>query len=218
MQLVEKKDNVEKVFSVCYDRKKLESLLDKIVKETSYRTEGIFTEAPGVEADFEKKIIISGASLPNGDPIYENITNICPKPPKSVFGNHDGSIQIVGIEVTSPWLAYIIRDMLSGKSDSIYDFLNYETCGELISIDEEIRLCDEYINSINNFKTEDKIYHLNKLKKLCERKRLKQYFNVELLGQYYLQAQSLIELHLESEKTYKTGNKILFKDYKIQNK
>lgn len=215
MQLDEKKDNVEKVFSVCYDGKKLESLLDKIVKETSYRTAGTFTAPSDVEVDFKRNEIISGARLPNGDPIYENIKRIYKYTSKSVHSYHNDSIGVEGIEVTAPLLSYIIDDILLDKCDSIYDFLNYETCGELISIDEEIRLCDEYINSINNFKTEDKIYHLNKLKKLCERKRLKQYFNVELLGQYYLQAQSLIELHLESEKTYKTGNKILFKDYKI---
>ena len=58
------------------------------------------------------------------------------------------------------------------------------------------------------------IISLNNLKQLCENKKEKKYFDSELLKQYYLQACSLVEFQLVSEKTIRTGERILLKDFK----
>ena len=67
MEFIEKSDNVERVYSVYYDDKKLKELLDEVVRNASYKTDGTFT-AP-YNASFEGNVFISGADLPNGNPM-----------------------------------------------------------------------------------------------------------------------------------------------------
>ena len=43
MEFIEKSDNVERVYSVYYDDKKLKELLDEVVRNASYKTDGTFT-------------------------------------------------------------------------------------------------------------------------------------------------------------------------------
>ena len=65
-----------------------------------------------------------------------------------------------------------------------------------------------------NFDFDKKINALNSLKQFCEDKKAKEYFDVELLKQYHLQAVLLFELQLVSKKTMKNSGRILLKDYK----
>lgn len=187
MEFKEKSNNVERVYSVYYDNKKLKELLDKIVRKASYKIDGEFT-AP-YNASFEGNTFTSRATLPNGDPMYENIKRIyC---------------------YTS-----IIEGILHEDPNSIYAFLNYETHDELVPIDEKIAIVNKTVDEIDNFEFDQKVNALNNLKQLCEDKKSKKYFDVELLKQYYSQACSLLELQLVSEKTIKNGDRILLKDYK----
>ena len=214
MQFIEKKDNIERVYSVHYDRKKLKNLLNEIVKKSSYKTNGTFTAPYSAEVNIEKKKFVSGASLPNGDCIYENIEKVYRYTSSGEYSYHNDSIAVVGTKVTPPALSYIIKDIQSKDSDSINSFLNYENHQELIPIDERILALSNSIDEISNFETEQKISALNRLKDLCEKKKLNQFFDVELLKKYYIQTCELIELELISEKVLKKSDKILLKDYK----
>lgn len=213
MEFIEKSDNVERVYSVYYDCEKLKELLDEIVRKASYKTDGKFT-AP-YNASFEGNAFTSGASLPNGDPMYENIKRIYRYTSNGPYSYHDDSIAVEGTKVTPPELAFIIERILSEDSDSIYEFLNYTTHDELVPIDEKIAAADKAVDEIDNFDVDKKINALNSLKQFCEDKKSKEYFDAELLKQYYLQARSLIELQLVSEKTMKSSSgRVLLKDYK----
>lgn len=211
MKFIEKNDSVEKVYSVYYDGEKLKKILDEIIKKASYKIDGKFTAPYG--ASFENNVFTSGASLPNGDPMYENIKRIYRYTSNGPYSYHDDSIAVEGTEVTSPALAFIIEGILSENPNSIYAFLDYQTHEELIPIDEKIAIANKTVDEIDNLDVDKKIEALNSLKQLCEDKKSKKYFDVDLLKQYYLQARSLFELQLVSEKS-KSGGRILLKDYK----
>lgn len=206
MKYIEKNKNVERVYSVHYDSEKLKELLDEVVRNLSYRTDGHFN--PLHIITFDGNVITSGANLPNGDPEYENIKKI------EYYNYQDDSIRVVGTKVTSPRLAFIIKKILSDDEKGIYEFLDYKNASELIPIDEQIVAANKAIDEIDNFDFNKKMSALNELKSLCAVKENKQYFDVELLKQYYLQAYSLIELELISEKTMMSGNRVLLKDFK----
>ena len=212
MEFVEKNENIERVYSVCYDVEKLKELLDEIVKKASYKTDGRFT-AP-YNASFEGNVFTSGADLPNGDPMFENIKRIYYYTSDGPYSYHNDSIAVEGTQVTPPELAFIIERILSDEPNSIYELLNYATHDELVPIDEKIAAANRAVNGIDNFDFDKKINALNSLKHFCEDKKTKEYFDVELLKQYYLQARSLFELQLVSEKTMKNSGRILLKDYK----
>ena len=212
MEFIEKSDNVERVYSVYYDDKKLKELLDEVVRNASYKTDGTFT-AP-YNASFEGNVFISGADLPNGNPMYENIKRIYRFTSNGPYSYHGDSIAVEGTQVTPPELAFIIERILSDEPNSIYKFLNYATHDELVPIDEKIAAANKAVDEIDNFDFDKKINALNSLKQFCEDKKAKKYFDVELLKQYYLQAHSLFELELVSEKTIKNSGRVLLKDYK----
>ena len=125
MEFIEKSDNVERVYSVYYDDKKLKELLDEVVRNASYKTDGTFT-AP-YNASFEGNVFISGADLPNGNPMYENIKRIYRFTSNGPYSYHGDSIAVEGTQVTPPELAFIIERILSDEPNSIYKFLNYAT-------------------------------------------------------------------------------------------
>ena len=216
MELIEKSDNVERVYLVNYDNEKLKELLDEVVRNASYKTNGKFT-AP-YNASFEGKKFTSGADLPNGDPMYENIKSIYRFTSDGPYSYHNDSIAVEGTKVTPPKLAFIIRGILSEEPNSIYEFLNYETNDELVPIDEKIVAANKAVDEIDNFDFNKKRNALDTLEQLCEDKESKKYFDVELLKKYYLQASSLFELELISEKTINNSGRVLLKDYKLTTK
>lgn len=214
MKFIEKKGNVERVYEVYYDCEKLKGILDEIVKKTSYKTEGKFTAPSG--ASFKGNEFTNGASLPNGDPMYENIKRIYYYTSNGPYSYHNDSIAVEGTQVTSPDLAYIIERILADEPESIYEFLDYFFHPELVPIDTKIEKLNKEINNIDNFDFDKKINALNNLKCLCEEKKTKAYFNTDLLRKYYTQAYSLFELQLVSEKTITNNSRVLLKDMKHQ--
>ncbi len=216
MEFIEKSDTVERVYSVFYDKENLTKLLDEIIKKTSYRTTGKFT-AP-YDATYKGKVFTSGANLPNGDPMFENIKEIYRFTSKGPYSYHGDSIAVEGTIVTPPELVDIIMKILKENQKGIVDFLNYKNNSELIPIDEKIDTANKAIDAIDNFSFEEKIEAIKTLEKYCNEKKEKRYFDVELLKQYYLKACSLIGLSLISEKTIMHDQKILLKDYIPLNK
>lgn len=199
MKFIEKKDNFERTYIVNYDKKELKRLLNELVKKTSYKVDGKFN-APR-NASFKDNVFTSGASLPNGDPMYENIKSIYRYTSNGPYSYRYDSIAVEGTQVIPPELAFIIERILSDEPDSIYEFLNYGTHDELVPIDEKITAANKTVDGIDNFDFDKKINELNKLKNLCEKRKLKLYFDTELLKHYYSQACDLINLQLISEKT-----------------
>ena len=209
MQYIDKRvlkgSNVEILFDVQYDADKLKDLLDRIVKKASYREKGRFT-AP-YYARYENNKFINDIVLPNGDSMYENIERI------SSF-DHDDYIEVVGVEVTPPRLAYIIDGILKNKEESIYDLMNYRDNPELIPITEKITKANKGIDEISNLDIDNKIGALERLKELCENKKKGKYFDTQLLAEFYEEALSLIDLSIVKETvvTERKG-KILLKNY-----
>ena len=213
MKYVEKSDNVERVYSVYYDELALLNLLNRIVRQASYRVNGTFTAPYG--ARYSGKKFTSGAELPNGDPMYENITSIYPYTSNDdQYSYRNDSIAVEGTKITSPHLADIIKGIIDGKSNSISEFLNYSKSEELISLDKKIFNINEVIDKTDNFCYDEKIEALELLKRYCENKNAGKFFDVTLLKRFYDEACSLIGLQLVSEKTIKNDVKILIRDYK----
>lgn len=213
MQLIDKKDNYERVYEVIINHEELTELLNKLVKNVSYRCNGEFVESRSTKVDTMNNTV--DLCLPNGDSVYENITNTRVKSEDcSPCEYYDAPYAIKGTKVVAPKLAYIIKGLLNGDERSLNDIVNYKSDSELISIDEQITLCDYKIDKISNSKCDEKINALKELKDLYYRKENKQYFDIELLKCFYERACCFIELKLISEKTYKNVKPILLKDFK----
>ena len=122
----------------------------------------------GTKVDTKKNIIISGANLPNGDSMYENIKRIYYYTSNGPLSYPNDSIAVEGTQVTPPELAFIIESILSGKNN-IWMFLNYANSEELISIDEKVKKANNEVDKISNFDFDRKIRALNDLKKWLKR-------------------------------------------------
>ena len=69
--------NIVRVYNIVYDKEKLEELLNKIVRECSYKIEGEFTlKVSEVKYGYDKDSSYGIRKLPsllNGDPMYQDI-------------------------------------------------------------------------------------------------------------------------------------------------
>jgi len=195
IEYIIQEDNIERRYTVLIDAEKLKELLDEVVRKCSNRTYGkkheVFSFA---EFDEEKKEFISGASLPNGDPMFENIENIYHLSGDTIYGFLHDYIGVDGIKVTPPYLAFILAGILEGNQKSIYCLEKYEHHEELISHSDKIELVNEAIESISNYEVDKKIKGLEYLKKLLEAEN-----NAKLLRVFYEQAKEIIKTKLISE-------------------
>ena len=212
MEYLELGKNVERIYSVSFDSLKLEELLDQVIKNASYREKGKIV-APR-EAKLKGKKSISGCSLLNGDPLFENIKDAYLSSQYDEMGSREERILVTGEMIHSPILATLIYDVLKEKEGSINHLLDYENSQELIPIDEKIAKQLDEVNSIDNFDFGNKIHALEILRELVFAQKNHQYSDVELLKKYYSEVLSNIELKLISEKVVKNGDKILLIDYK----
>ena len=207
MEFLNIDDNGIKCYDVSFDANKLEELLNEIVRNGSYRTNGTFVAPYDVEADVMNNKIISGATLPNGDPIFENIIRVYNYTYGTPFIYNNESINVKGTKVTPPYLAFIIKSILSGDKNGISRFVGYKNSDELISIDDKIASVNKLINETSNFDFDKKIDSLNVLKSLCNQKKTSQYFDAELLKKYYLEAWNIIKLEVVEDRVQKRNNK-----------
>ena len=107
-------DKVKEFYSINYDKKKLTELLDKIVKTASYRVKGSFSLPEKADYDYKNNRIISGANLPNGDLMFEEVERLYLY--SGPYSAHDDLVGVRGTKVTAPILAYIIKDILDKKT------------------------------------------------------------------------------------------------------
>ena len=181
MIIIDKNGNVEREYSVDYDKERLEKLLDEIIKNVSYRIDGHFEESSD-KFIISKGQIKESPTLPNGDVVYENIENIVRKSETYLFD----IVSFNATKVMSPQLAYILQKILKEDPTCIKELFDYSKHKELnITIGDTI--AEIYIAMINTptNEIEVKIKLLEDLKKWWEREKKGQYFNIEKLRQYY---------------------------------
>lgn len=214
MEFIDNNGEVERVYEVYVDKEKLNVLLDKVIKETSYREIGDF-ELP-YNASFEGNRITSGAKLLNGDPMFEDIKRIYPD---KLYGENssfsDGIIyKVEGVKVVVPDLAKVLNDIRKGIYGSINNLFEYSKNPELIPIQDKIDEANKQVDFIDNYEVDEKIEALKSLKKLIDDLNDGRYFDEVLLKEYYNEAFSLISLELKSEKVIRKGKRIVLEQFK----
>ena len=194
--------NIVRVYNIVYDKEKLEELLNKIVRECSYKVKGEFTlKVSEVIYGYDKDRSYGIRSLPsllNGDPMYQDTTK--------VYDDHDGlsreRVFVNGSKVILPKLAYIIFSILNGDVDAIKLLFEYASDDELKPIDIIITKKIERLFEIKadlSSNTDELIEISKQLTELGERKKEGHYFNLVSLNKCYLEAIGSINCELISE-------------------
>ena len=204
MRYTEIKGNVHKTYEISFDKEKLQSLLDEIIRNCSYGAVGEYNidyGASSIKTNEKRTEIVSGAELLNGDPEYVNVTGI------SYYNyEHPGdSISIKGTKIVAPQLAYVVYKLLNQYQNSLYPLIEYPDNIELVPIDEQIETLNNQIKGMDDFDIDSKIEALKKLKELVYRRAHNEFFNPELLKSYYEQAISLVNFKLFTTTTYHEG-------------
>ena len=204
--------NITRVYNVVYDQAKLKELLDKIVRECSYKVKGIFRHSyRGVQYKTKPFRLTKGPELPNGDICYQDLTNITTEITDWDLhypGSDPDVIIIEGNQIIAPKLASIVASILNGEVESLKLLQAYKDDVELISND--VKLNDKIKESrkiINATEVDvDKFIEISgELKELRNKQKENQFFNVDLLKQYYLEVFNSISFELVSETIKSTG-------------
>ena len=200
--------NIIREYKVFYDEERLRQLLNKIVRECSYKVKGKFIHSAN-EIKFGHSSacsygIIDYPRLLNGDQMYQDIIKV----EDDFDGLSTENVTIEGFKVIVPKLAEIIASILNGDSDALKLLAFYENDDELISIDMQvqakIKKSRELITAskvdIDRF-----IEVSDELKELRAKQKDNHYFNTELLNRYYFEVVNLIGYELVSETKKQIG-------------
>jgi len=194
-------------YDIFADIKKINKLINDIVEKVGYKEEGdyILTSDSSVDLAIDKinranlygQTVINyfpsaTPELPNYEPLYRNITSF------SVRNTGYGKvIDFHGQKVVAPKLAKILEQIiLYADEESIKQFLDYPQEEEIIPIDQQIDSI--YGESIKGANKEE----INKLASLISAKAKGEYFNAELLKEYYALACKMIKLSKTKENVY----------------
>lgn len=182
-KLIETNDNSQRVFGEVYcDLGR--SILNDIVTNVNYKV------------NFKDKEINPTDKLPDGSPRYVNLKR------RIKYTKHGLDYMYEGTEVVVPELAYIIQEFIQNEDvESLQSLFDYKHSNDLISIDNQISGLNTIIDSLDNFNFNAKMHALKSLKELCEKKKAGQYFDAELLQDYYLEAMNSISFVLKSEES-----------------
>lgn len=200
MTYTKKEGKSTKTYEVSYDKEQLKELLNKIVRECSYKVKGKFEHNCGeIIYEYNPYRIIDGPRLPNGDFIYQDI--------KKIYDDFDGMCSCIdtveGSMVMVPELANIVARLIKEDSSAIDSLLDYENSDEFVSIESEIDLKVKEIHKKSSTaeKDVDKLIELSKkLEMLRNKQTNNQYFNLVLLGMYYSMVKDSINYQLVSDK------------------
>ena len=194
--------NIVRVYNVVYDKEKLEELLNKIVRECSYKVKGEFTlKVSEVIYGYDKDRSYGIRKLPsllNGDPMYQDIIKV----EDDFDGLSRERVFVNGSKVILPKLAYIIFSILNGDVDAIKLLVEYASDDEIKPIEVIIT---KKIERLSEIKTDlnsniDELIEISKqLTELGERKKEGHYLNLVSLNKCYLEAIGLINCELISE-------------------
>ena len=202
MEFIERERNTERTYSVYFDQYEMKDLLDSLVENIRYTTQGTFEIPKGTTFDFKRNTFYWGESLPNGDPPFENIHKVTRKMTK-IWSSVEEVTKIEGTKITVPKLAYILHSLLTGFSNNIYDFLNYENHEDLVPIKDRIEKAEEKVNQTNIYDFDEHIKAVEELRKVCKERDEGHFFDVPLLKNYYQKARDLMTVQLVSEKIYR---------------
>ena len=199
-----KRNNVENVYEVNVNTNEIRQIINVLVRNCSYRERGSFV-AP-VEATISEDKKLSGALLPNKDPMFERIKNVYKIKGEDSFD----SIGVDAVKVTPPKLTKILKGLIDGESTSIYDFIIYKNDSELVPIENRIMKL--------NFELEDDPSDKEKQKELtelCEDYKYGRYFDADVLSDFYDKARSLITLvHVRQTTYFNEPSRQLLKSFK----
>lgn len=194
--------NIVRVYNIVYDKEKLEELLNKIVRECSYKIEGEFTlKVSEVKYGYDKDRSYGIRKLPsllNGDPMYQDIIKV----EDDFDGLSRERVFVNGSKVILPKLAYIIFSILNGDVDAIKLLVEYASDDEIKPIEVIIT---KKIERLSEIKTDlnsniDELIEISKqLTELGERKKEGHFFNLVSLNKCYLEAIGSINCELISE-------------------
>jgi hypothetical protein len=202
MQYTIEKGDTTRIYEVIYDKEKLEELLNKIVRESSYKVKGEFIlKVSEVVYGFDHERCYGIRKLPsllNGDPIYQDVTK--------VYDDHDGlsreRVFVNGSKVILPKLAYIIFSILNGDVDAIKLLFEYASDDELKPIDIIITKKIDRLVEIKadlNANNDELVEISKQLTELGERKKVGHYFDLFSLNKCYSEAVGSISFELISE-------------------
>ena len=192
-------EKVTSIYKVVYDQNKLEELLNKIVRECSYKIKGKFKHRYGEISYISRPYrITKGPQLPNGDFLYQDITKI-----DDDFDGLSCEFNIIECsEVIVPQLANIVAAIINGNSDGIDLLQAYANSNEFVSIDtamdETVKELREKINS-DERDIDGLINSLDTLKELRNKQKENQCFNIELLKLYYFEVVNSINFELVNQ-------------------
>lgn len=197
--------NVTSIYKVIYEKEKLEELLNKIVRECSYKVKGKFKYRYGEISYISNPYrITKGPLLPNGEDIYQDIIKI----EDDFDGLSIENVTIEGARVIVPKLAMIVASILNGNIKSLNLLQAYVDNDELISIDMKINAkINELREIINATEVEiDKFIEVStELKELRNNQKENQCFNTVLLNRYYFEVVNLISYELVSKTIKHSG-------------
>lgn len=214
MEITIKKENVESIYELVYDKENIENLISNIIKNCSIRKR-IKTRIEASSYDNAESIINSATDW-NGNKIYENASDITEEPVEDPFDywRHGDPVpfSFTADTLLSPELVQFLIDLLNEEEIDYEWFNNREELSERDKLQLEMQKLNSEINTISNFEPKTKI------KKLEELFRTIQYFNsipefdLKLLSNYYDLAQSYINLELIQE-TIKYQKKLTTQKY-----
>ena len=198
--------NIIRVYNVVYDKEKIEELLNKIVRECSYKVKGIFRrDYYGISYKTNPFRLTKRPKLPNVDIFYQELTDIATEITDwgLYYPGCDPDVIIIeGAEIIAPKLASIVASILKGDIESLNLLQAYKDDVELISNDaklnEKIEESRKIINA-NEVDVDKLIEISDELKELRNKQKENQYFNVDLLKHYYLEVINSISYELVSE-------------------
>ena len=198
----------ERVYEVLYNDNELSDLLESIITNTSYQIKGRF-----VEASVKTKKELNLFDISNPGYMYKDIKNCQVNSAYDELGSRCQVLDFNATKICPPHLASIIDSILKGEEKAIPNLLKYGNDEELVPIDVKILALNDKINNIDNMNCDMKISALEDMKRLIKEKKEHQYYEPELLKQYYMKALSIIELNMISEKLMVDGPKVLLKNY-----
>ena len=178
------------------DRELIEDILSDIVLNTSYTIPLKEHKLPCDTLGISIKDELEKTLPDNSTPIYTDVTLTDKTVTSDVTDEKirpQGHPIIIAVKRVAPKLAYIVRDILDGKNDSIERFIAYENDSEMVDIDERISSAENakdiireyHAISEENIKAQKSVYDM--AFNLKEMKEAGEVFNTESLRILYYQ-------------------------------
>ncbi len=216
MEIIEKEENIEKVYELVYDKEKVDELLKKIARDCSFRRSGEYStyengfiiEANNLTAALEE---IEHSYNSAGHKLYENVDENSVRLSKYDCWEHGFPyhVSFKATKVELPRLYFYISKILNEDIEGYKSLNNYpNVTNEYISYDEKERKLERWaINIINSgggtsIDTVALDHLVRGIDKVREERKDNPNYNFDLLKQYYIEALNLFSLKLKRKTEY----------------